>query len=109
MKPKASALIVFNDGRHTTELMSTKNLLHKSHSNNEHRRKVSVGVLFSSKMLLTLRSNSISSLSALCLLQPYGLIAWLLETPSIFSTDGGHNSFWSSTEEGEADGRLRRV
>ena len=57
VKPKASALIVFNDGRHTTELMGTKNLLHKSHNNNEHRRKVSVGVLFSSKMLLTLRSN----------------------------------------------------
>ena len=56
-KPKASALIIFNHGRHTTELMSTKNLLHKSHNNNEHRRKVSVGVLFSSKMLLTLRSN----------------------------------------------------
>ena len=32
MKPKASALTVFNNGRHTTELMSTKNLLHKSHS-----------------------------------------------------------------------------
>ena len=54
VKTKASALIVFNYGRHTTELMSTKNLLHKSHSNNEHRRKVSVEVLFSSKMLLTL-------------------------------------------------------
>ena len=57
VKPKASALIVFNDGRHTTELMSTKNLVHKSHNNNEHRRKVSVGVLFSSKMLLTLHGN----------------------------------------------------
>ena len=55
MKPKASALIVLNDGRHTKELMSIKNLLHKSHNDNEHQRKVSVGVLFSSKMLLTLR------------------------------------------------------
>ena len=40
MKLKASALIVFNHGRHTTELMSTKNVLHKSHSNNEQPKKV---------------------------------------------------------------------
>ena len=45
----------------------------------------------------------------LCLLQPYGLIAWLSETPSIFSTDGVHNTFRPFAEEGEADGRLRRV
>ena len=47
MNPKANALIVFNDGRHTTELMSTKNLLHKSHSNNEQPEKgISGGTIF---------------------------------------------------------------
>ena len=47
MKPKASALIVFNHGRHTTELMSTKNLLHKSHSNNEQPKKgIGGGTIF---------------------------------------------------------------
>ena len=41
------ALIVFNDGRHTTELMSTKNLLHKSHSNNEKPKKgIGRGTIF---------------------------------------------------------------
>jgi len=44
VKPKASALIVFHHGRHTTKLMSTKNLLHKSHSNNEQPKKVIGGV-----------------------------------------------------------------
>ena len=53
MKPKASALIVFNHGRHTTELMNTKNLLHKSHNNNEKPKK-GIGGGTSSKMLLTL-------------------------------------------------------
>ena len=48
-------------------------------------------------------------MSALCLLQPYGLIAWLSETPSIFWTGGVHNTFRPLAEEGEADGRLRRV
>ena len=47
VKPKASALIVFNYGRHTTELMSTKNLLHKSHSNNEQPKKgIGGGTIF---------------------------------------------------------------
>ena len=47
MKPKDSTLIVFNNGRHTTELMSTKNLLHKSHSNNEQPKKgISGGTIF---------------------------------------------------------------
>ena len=47
VKPKASALIVFNNGRHTTELMSTKNLLHKFHSNNEQLKKgISGGTIF---------------------------------------------------------------
>ena len=47
MKPKASALIVFNHGRHTKELMSTKNLLHKSHSNNEQLKKdIGGGTIF---------------------------------------------------------------
>ena len=55
VKSKASALIVFNHVRHTTELMNTKNILHKSHSKMGNRRKVSVEVLFSLKMLLTLR------------------------------------------------------
>ena len=44
---KASALIVFNHGRHTTELMSTKNLLHKSHNNNEQPNKgIGGGTIF---------------------------------------------------------------
>ena len=74
------------------------------------RRKVSVEVLVSSKMLLTLRQwYSISSLSTLCLLQPYGLIAWSSKTPSILSTCGVHDTFRPLAEEGEADGRLRRV
>ena len=47
VKPKASPLIVFNDGRHTTELMRTKNLLHKSHSNNEQPKKgIGGGTIF---------------------------------------------------------------
>ena len=47
VKPKASALIVFNDGWHTTELMSTKNLLHKSHSSNEQPKKgIGGGTIF---------------------------------------------------------------
>ena len=47
MKPKASALIVFNHGRHTMELMSTKNQLHKSHSNNEKPKKgIGGGTIF---------------------------------------------------------------
>ena len=45
----------------------------------------------------------------LCLLQPYGMIPWLSGTPSIFSTGGVHNTFRPLAEEGEADGRLRRV
>ena len=48
MKLKASALIVFNHGRQTTELMSTKNLLHKSHSINEKpKRGIGGGTIFS--------------------------------------------------------------
>ena len=39
MKPKASILTVFNNGQHTMEHMSTKNLLHKSHNNNEQPKK----------------------------------------------------------------------
>ena len=47
VKPKVSALIVFNYGRHTTEHMSTKNLLHKSHSNNEQPKKgIDGGTIF---------------------------------------------------------------
>ena len=47
MKPKASAVIVFNNGRHTMELMSTKNLLHKSYSNNEQPKKgIGGGTIF---------------------------------------------------------------
>ena len=47
MKPIASALIVFNNGRHTMELMSTKNLLHKSHGNNEQPKKgIGGGTIF---------------------------------------------------------------
>ena len=48
-------------------------------------------------------------MSVLRLLQPYDLIAWLSETLSIFLTGGVHNTFQPLTEEGEADGRLRRV
>ena len=47
VKPKASALTVFNNGRHTAELMSTKNLLHKSHNNNEQPKKgIGGGTIF---------------------------------------------------------------
>ena len=47
VKQKASALIVFNHGQYTTELMSTKNLLHKSHSNNEQPKKgIGGGTIF---------------------------------------------------------------
>ena len=47
MKTKASTLIVFNYGRHTTELMSIKNLLHKSHMNNEQSKKgIGGGTIF---------------------------------------------------------------
>ena len=47
MKSKVSALIVFNHGRHTTELTSTTNLLHKSHSNNEQPKKgIGGGTIF---------------------------------------------------------------
>ena len=47
MKPKASALIVFKHGRHTTEIMSTKKLLHKSHNNNEQPKKgIDGGTIF---------------------------------------------------------------
>ena len=90
--------------------MSTNNLLHKSHSNNEQPKKgIGGGTVFFEDASYTLLVYSIGSLSALCLLQPYGLIVWLSETPSIFSTGGVHNTFRPLTEEGEADGRLRRV
>ena len=72
MKLKASTLIVFNRGRHTTELMSTKNLLQKSHSNNEQLKKdIGGGTIFfedaSYTLLVIYRALSVRALWPDCL------------------------------------------